>query len=549
MKHTIHKIIGITFVSAGIMTGCAKKLDLIPETQVADGNFWKSTNDLMLACNELYTSLPVITNNVNAVWSDDGYSSSPNSISDGSRTVPVTDNAFTIPYALIRKCNNILEKSVLVTGDAALIRRYKAEAYFFRAFAYSELVKRYGDVPLILRTFDVNDTLTVAHRTPRERVLDSLYRDLDSAVAGLPAASALAAAEYGRITRNAGLAMKSRVGLFEGTRNKYHALGDANKHLNIALAATETLMTTGGHSLYRYAAVPDSSYFYLFQYAGNGAANKENILVRLYGQNATNSISEHNYTRQYLDAGLVTPTRSIMDAYLYKDGLPPGQSPLEQPQTTTLSEFTDRDPRIGMTVFSKAVTGFSLTAYVPTFAFAPTGYKTRKYATVQDWASQQSFNHHIIIRYGEILLNYAELKFELGGGAITDADLDKSINLLRARAGMPALTNAFVTGNGLNMQEELRRERRVELAFEGEFRYWDLIRWKTAETELPKAVKGSKKFPAEQVNVPTSPVDANGFIIVQDASKRTFDVTRDYWWPIPSREVGLNINMSQNLNW
>jgi hypothetical protein len=549
MKHTIYKIIGATFVTAAIITGCAKKLDLIPETQVADENFWKSTNDLMSACNDMYGSLPVITNNVNAVWTDDGYAQAPNTVSDGSRTVPVTDNAFTIPYALIRKANNILEKSVRVSGDPALIRRYKAEAYFFRAFAYSELVKRYGAVPLILRTFDVNDTLTVAHRTAREVVLDSLYKDLDSATAGLPWASALAAAEYGRITKNAALAMKSRVGLFEGTRNKYHSLGDASKHLNLALTATETLMTGGGHSLYRYTAVPDSSYFYLFQYAGNGPANKENILARIYGQNATNSISEHNYTRQALDAGLVTATRSIMDAYVYKDGLPLGKSPLEKPQTTTLSEFTDRDPRIGMTIFSKVVPGFSLTAYVPTWAFAPTGYKVRKYATVQDWASQQSFNHHIIIRYGEILLNYAELKWELGGGAISDADLDKSINLIRTRAGIPALTNAFVTTNGLNMQEEMRRERRVELAFEGEFRYWDLIRWKTAEIELPKTVKGSKKFPAEQVNVPNSAVDANGFVIVQDASKRTFDTKRDYWWPFPSRETGLNTNMGQNLNW
>lgn len=549
MKQSIRNTVGLSVVAAAILCGCNKKLDLVPESKLADEGFWKSTNDLVLACNELYNSLPVMSNNVNAVWSDDGYAQAPNGISDGTRTIPVTDNAFSIPYALIRKSNNILEKSVKTTGDAAQIRRYRAEAYFFRAFAYSELVKRYGDVPLILRTFDVFDTLATAHRTPRERVLDSLYRDLDSAAAGLPTATALAAAEYGRITRNAALAMKSRVGLFEGTRNKYHALGDANKHLNIALTATETLMTTGGHQLYKHPTVPDSSFFYLFQYAGNGRNNKENILVRLYGQNATNSISEHNYTRQFLDAGGVNPTRSFIDAYLYKDGLPLGKSPLEQPQTTTLSEFTDRDPRIGMTVFSKLVPGFSLTAYTPTFAFTPTGYKTRKYATVEDWASQQSFNHHIIIRYGEMLLNYAELKFELGGGAISDADLDLSINLLRDRAKMPKLTNAFVTTNGLNMQEELRRERRIELAFEGEFRYWDLIRWKTAEVELVKAVKGTKKFPAEQVNVITAPVDANGFVIVQDASKRTFDVTRDYWWPIPSNETGLNKNMGQNPKW
>ncbi len=95
----------------------------------------------------------------------------------------------------------------------------------------------------------------------------------------------------------------------------------------------------------------------------------------------------------------------------------------------------------------------------------------------------------------KILLNYAELKYELNGG-ITDEELEKSINLIRARVNMPKLTNAFVTGNGLDMLNEIRRERRVELAFEGEFRYWDLIRWKTAEVELPKAVKGSEDISA-----------------------------------------------------
>jgi len=544
------KIINAIIIGGALVTGliaCSKKLDLKPESTLTDAGFWKTSNDLVLACNELYQALPVITNNVNAIWTDDGYGSAPNPISDGTRTVPVTDNAFTIPYFLIRKANTILENSVKVTDDPVRVRRYRAEAYFFRAFGYSELVKRYGDVPLLLRTFDVFDTLATPHRTPREIVLDTMYRDLDSAVAGLPLASVLPAAEYGRITKNAAWALKSRMGLMEGTRNKYHSLGNAAKHLNQALSATQELMNLNWHGLFKYTAVPDSSYFYLFQYAGNGPANRENILARLYGVNSTNSIAEHNYTRQYLDVGVVTATRAMMDAYLYRDGLPLGKSPLQLPQDSSMAEFTNRDPRIAMTVFNKRVWGFTA-MWVPTFNTAPTGYKIRKYATSQDWASQQSFNHHIIFRYGEILLNYAELKFEMDG-AISDQDLDKSINLLRARVNMPRLTNAFVADNGLDMLTEIRRERRVELAYEGEFRYWDLIRWKTAEIELPKTIKGSKKFPGEHAFIPSSPVDADGFVIVQDASRRSFRVDRDYWWPFPTNETGLNPNLTQNPNW
>lgn len=112
--------------------------------------------------------------------------------------------------------------------------------------------------------------------------------------------------------------------------------------------------------------------------------------------------------------------------------------------------------------------------------------------------SPNIFLDFIAIRYGEVLLNYAEAVYELNG-SISDADLDKSINLLRKRATnndpskLPLLTNAFVNANGLNMRDEIRRERSIELAYEG-FRYWDLLRWKTAEIELPKPILGRKYF-------------------------------------------------------
>ena len=123
------KIVNNILIGCTVIVGlaaCSKKLDMEPESTLTDAGFWKSSNDLILACNELYQSLPVITNNVNAVWTDDGYGSAPNSISDGTRTVPGTDNAFNIPYALIRKANTILEKSVTIKDDAARVRRYNA---------------------------------------------------------------------------------------------------------------------------------------------------------------------------------------------------------------------------------------------------------------------------------------------------------------------------------------------------------------------------------------------------------------------------------------
>jgi hypothetical protein len=145
-------------------------------------------------------------------------------------------------------------------------------------------------------------------------------------------------------------------------------------------------------------------------------------------------------------------------------------------------------------------------------------------------------------------LIYAEATYELEGG-ISDADLNLSINLLRQRASvaMPKLTNTFVATNGLDMRTEIRRERRVELALEG-FRYWDLIRWKIAETELPKDVLGSYFFPEFGTSV-IPLLNAQNFIIAQKSTVRQFNASRDYLWPFPINELALNPNLKQNPNW
>jgi starch-binding outer membrane protein, SusD/RagB family len=180
------------------------------------------------------------------------------------------------------------------------------------------------------------------------------------------------------------------------------------------------------------------------------------------------------------------------------------------------------------------------------------GLYFRKYAVPADWVSQQSGLDRVLIRYAEVLLTLAEAKYELNN-SISDADLDATINQLRPRAGLPKLTNAFVTTNLLNMRNEIRRERRVELAQEG-FRYWDLLRWKTAEIELPKALYGIIKF-AELGNVttPSDPANENA-LIAQAASSRRFNPARDYLWPIPLQEFNIDgtdgtITLKQNPGW
>jgi hypothetical protein len=527
---------------------CKKDLDKTPESQLSDADFWKTTDDFKNACNYFYGYLPDIFDNITSNWTDEGFASGgSNNISDGSRLVTATSGDWDNNYKLIFNCNNLLEKSLKFTGDQNTISRYKGEAKFFRALAYFNLIQRFGDVPHILRTYDVKDTLNQAHRTPRQVVLDTIYKDLDFAVANLPKAGVLAAAEYGRITWGAALSFKARVALYYGTLKKYHSLGDPNKDLNIAIAASTEIMDSKEYDFYNYAAVPDSTYWYLFQPKAEGRANKENILVRLYGVDDATPISFTNYSAELVGGNNTTPTKAFMDAFLYKDGLPPEKSPFYHTPTSTLSEFENRDPRLGMTVFNKN-DYFYTAMYTPNFASAPTGYKVFKYYNNAQMIGKKSYTDNIIIRYPEVLLINAEAKFELNG-SIADDDLNKTINLIRARVKMPSLTNAFVTANGLDMKNEIRRERRTELGLEGERRYWDLIRWKTAEIELPKTILGIRYFPNEYVEAQPVRVNADNFVIVQDQAQRRFNPLRDYLWPLPTRDLGLNLNMKQNPKW
>ncbi len=523
------------------MLGC--DVDRFPEDALSDQSFWKSENDLRAAANYLYTLLPgmPVTNDV---WSDDAFATVSNPVSDGSRLVPATDASYNGPYRLIRASNNLIEKAPLGLTNGVgqdRVNAYIAEGLFFRAFAYFDLLQKYGSVPLIRKTLAENAPELFAPATPREEVIEAIYADLDEAIAYLPTPTALGNAGYGRISKTAALALKARAALFEGTRSKFHGYGTPARHLNLALEAATSVMDSREHSLF-------SSYSNLFQLPGEGRQNRENILVKQYGVSHTESVLNHNASRIY-STGQSNPTKALIDSYLMLDGLPIEKSPLYAPPATTVEVFTNRDLRLSETVAKR---GDPWTSDQPVYNVAflnshRTGFSMRKYMNYQDYQLQRSYIDLPMIRYAEILLIYAEAKFELTE-TIADESLDISINLLRKRGGITPLSNAFTAAHGLDMREEIRRERRVELAMEG-YRYWDLIRWKTAETELPKPVLGNYYFENEFGTQVKPLLTADNYILVQDARFRSFNPQRDYLWPFPTNELALNPGLQQNPNW
>ncbi len=537
-----NKTIVVLLFLIATLTSC--DVDRVPETSLSDPSFWTSENDLKLAANYFYTRLPTLPV-TNDVWSDDAYGNGPNAISEGSRIPGATDGNYNNNYTTIRAANNIIEKSSRALAAGVTVERvnwYVAEAEYFRAWSYYQLLQRYGGVPLILKTLAENAPELQTAQATREEIVAAIYTDLDNAILKLRTTTQLGSADYGRVSKTAALTLKAQVALFEGTRSKFHGYGDPAKHLLIAKNASKQVMLSGEHSLFK-------NYFQLLQYEGEGFANKENILVKQYGKSVSESTLSHVAQRN-LETGVSNPTKALADSYLMIDGLPTNQSPLYVMPTKTSEVFKNRDPRMGDRFFKTGdvYIGTAPLFTVPPLSFVKTGFANRCYANITDWTNQRSYIDMPITRYAEVLLIYAEATYELNG-TISDADLNLSINLLRQRASvnMPKLTNAFVAANGLNMRNEIRRERRVELALEG-FRYWDLIRWKTAEIELPKNVLGSYFF-AEFGTSVIPLLTPDNYIIAQKASVRKFDPSRDYLWPFPVNELALNQNLKQNPNW
>lgn len=536
MKHI--KILILPILIILVTVSCNMNLDRLPETNLSDQAFWNTEDNFKAACNQLYTfvSGPAIV--YDDCRSDFASPIALNNISDGSRVTPSTSSDWDTPYKLIFTANKIIEKSD--NADFPSKDRWIAEARFWRAYAYFDLVKKFGNVPLVLKVLDINSPEFTKGRTDREIIVKQIYDDLDFSAANLPTFLQLGQAEYGRISKSAALALKSRVGLYIGTHQKYHNWGDPSTNLSLAITAAEAVMAEG-HSLYT-----EKPYYYLFQNDGEGFSDKENILAIVYGQNLGNSIKSHNIGRE-LENGRANITRAMIEQYLCTDGLPFDKSPLaEWPETSPGSVFKSKDPRMDASLFTEGEPYGNPAKYEWDKGYTNTRFSPQKYSIVADWGTSQSFVDIAMIRYAEVLLNYAEAKFEKDG-AISDADLDKSINLLRDRVSMPHLTNAFVSAHDLDMKTEIRRERSVELSQEG-FRYDDIIRWKTAEIVLPQRMIGATFFASVYTGIAN--VTSDNYILVQSASARHFDPQKDYLYPIPVREIALSgETITQNPNW
>jgi len=576
-KGIMKKIYILMIISAFCLSGC--DLDKEPETSISDPFYWKTAKDLRAACNRMYDELagwnfsskasapPTGTSratvDANIRWhdsrSDELVMTAPDVVSSGNWSPFGTSyNTWKDPYTRIFTANNIIEKAPQANELEEVINRWMAEAYFFRAYYYFQLVRMFGDVPYVTKAIDdPNDPDLYMGRTLREEVIQNCYKDLEFAATWLPVISAVKGDDWGRVSRSAALGLIVRIGLYEGTYSKYHNLGsDYRAHLKKSIDAADA-MKGEGHDLY-------SDFVKLFHFEGEGAANKENVFVKVYGPNGSSGTTVHGHSRTMENSYSIT--RQMIDMFLYKDGLPREKSPLKIANETSYEDaLKDRDPRLKMSVFSLGETAYK-GKYEPFVNQSGRGYPIKKGFLRSEWdTNSKETIDNMIIRYGEILVSKAEALYEYNG-SITDAQLEETINKLRGRVNFDVkLTNDFVSRNGLVMIDEIRRERVVELLDEG-LHYDDIIRWKTAEKVLPTHMVGMKFVDSETTvqrkDVANRLTDKNGMLngvkvydqedmyVIELADTRTFNPDRDYLYPLPSNDVALSKgNVNQNPKW
>jgi len=539
MKNT-YKIL-LAFATVAITASCS--LNLEPETTLTDSNFWNTENDLRGACNRLYQQM---SGNLGGYFSDfrsdELVGNTSDAISDGSRTVPSTSTDWSDPYWRINISNNILHKAPKADVSEEVLNQYLGEAYFFRAFHYFELVKKYGDVPLITDIIEsTTDPRIDSPRTEREKVIQQCYSDLEFAQKWLPD---IDNQTWGYVSKSAAYALMTRIGLYEGTRAKYHQYEGVNynNHLDKAISAAKWLIDSKKHSLY-----PD--FYKMFQLEGVGRQNREAIFVRIYGPNDTYEVT--NGHRSALENS-INLSKNIVDLILYTDGLPEGKTKVKPAVIDGYNKsFENRDPRMGLTCVMANEEYISAKGVFKTFFEQAKGYKIKKGHQHDPDKSGQCIDK-MVIRYAEVLVSYAEALYERNG-VITDDQLDETVNALRARVGFNVkLTNAFASANGLDMLEEIRRERTVEFLEEC-MRYDDIMRWKIAEKVMVVDLIGAK-YNAEETIATYEELKAmfneNDEYVMSKASDRRFDPAKDYLYPIPLKEISLSGgNVKQNPGW
>ncbi len=529
----------------------------------------------------------------------------PDFVREGNVYSPTTnDNTSASGYSLValggdwnwgwgtlRNINHFLDNNNNPKVSPSIRLHYNGIARFFRAWFYFEKVKRYGNVPWVNKALDVSDPQLYAARDSRVLVIDSVLADLDFAIENI---NNVTDNSRSLITKEAALALKSRVALFEGTFRKYHTemdlSGSADQLLEASAAAAKSIMDAGKYQLSNEGG-EESAYRQLF--ISEQAVPAEIMLAT----NSSLSLGVRHAANWYFTSSTTGVRQSFIrpfiHTYLKLDGTPFTDEPSYDTKVFS-EEMQNRDKRLQQTIRSTNYYRVNASGEpvlsLPNFTYSYTGYQPIKWSvdnTSVDGGNNNT-NSISLIRYAEVLLNYAEAKAELG--KLTNDDWSKTIGALRARAGikngldvLPAKVDTYLQSTYFPtifdpVLLEIRRERGIELALEG-FRFYDLIRWKKGDLMemewkgiyVPEANKpidldgnGSPDV-YFHTEAPQDKINGVTYIDVSTASNKLSNGTsgvivwlpnikrkweeKKYFYPVPEKDLLTNPKLEQNPGW
>lgn len=563
-----NKYIGICFVSLALaMHSCKDPLEIENTQNLSDLAVWNSENaaDMYVTASyKTFTDVSQVANSRNVFY--DSYSDIMKSTSwdmynhaynkallQSSAFASGSAGAFEVWNSVysdrIRRANVLLD-DIKRYGEPkfgpnwANIR--SAEARFCRAFSYYRLIRVYGGI--VLRTDNSGTSGGVddgyfeqdIHRArlSEEESWDFVIAELSWAAEHLP--ETWADSWKGRATKRSAYALLSRIAL--------HA-----KKWDIAINAADKLSTLGASLAADYGKV--------FQ-VGSNQNNDSEVLFALYYQSGTLTHSFDRYNRPFGDRMVYNsdvyaehvPTGDLADMYEFKNGTDFSWSTY---MNTESNPYTNREPRFHATILFNGSSweGRTIQSYVggtdgfiafeksaSTAGHTCTGYYLRKFLQEgnSDFITKGSYQYDPMLRYAEVLLNKAEAYAELDYNQHADKALE-ALNQVRRRVNLPAKTKSQAPSKDAFMAL-LRKERTVELAGEG-LRYWDLRRWRLAESVINGKQASGVRITRSNTNTYTyEKVNIDG------GSARVF-LEKYYYFSLPTSETSNNKLVENNLFW
>ena len=560
----IYKLCAIA-LAATALVGCDDFIDdnRYPlDQQTSNPTYWNNAANVTNQCNTFYNQYSGYGNSGSLGWfyaktlSDD---QAGNSFANWANVnVPSSSSNWSAPFTEIRRANYIITNVANSTLSDNDKNKFIGIARLNRAWQYFQLVRMYGDVQWIEVPVDPADPeVTYGSRDDRDMVMDKVLEDLNFACQYLPKGTKTS------WSKDLANAMKADICLWEGTFCKYRTAAEngkaadatrAQKYLNECVTACENVMNAGYKLGDDYQATYNSVSL---------SSNPEVIFFKEYKDNLFyHSLISYTCSSTQI-SGM---TKDAFDAYLFKDGKPLA---LTSENKTDVGEV-DADGNYSIAKLLEVRDGRLAKTIDPVIYYegmgwvraggmdmtSSTGYGVAKYDNITLPAEKRrntvsNYTCAPLFWLAVVYCNYAEAKAELGN--ITDADLDKSINKLYARAGLPALKANVGFSDPANdwgvsdIIWEVRRCRRCELMFDNWYRYWDLVRWhkldKLDSQKNPNILLGA--------NITAAPVqinNVNGYVDGSKGQVRVYE-SRQYLYPIPSAQLTLNENLKQNPGW